>query len=306
MIPRVYDVVILGNPSYNVLTEVSDPELEYAITSCSIYSGAILAKIDIGPFALIGAVGTRFRDRVVADIERLQIPEHYLIDSNGTIEVFLNNGTDPPQNLVTSINEIRIRDFPEEFLRTEFILLNPVIREIHIELMEWLSTSSDAKLLLDPRFRTVGSNGKAMMLSDHHMAEEALQFVEVVKTNKAESLVMTGEVDPFLAAEAMVEAGCGIGIVTLGSEGSIIFDGIDFFSIPAFKAATVDTTGAGDAYFAGFTKQLLDSQPLADCGAFASTIAGMMIGSPDGLNFNIKLDHVMEKSLELSEDITIR
>jgi sugar/nucleoside kinase (ribokinase family) len=104
----------------------------------------------------------------------------------------------------------------------------------------------------------------------------------------------------------MAEAGCGIAIVTLGSEGSIIFDGVDFFSIPAYKTATVDTTGAGDAYFAGFTKQLLDAQPLADCGAFASTIAGMMIESSDGLSFNFKMEDLHEKSLELSEAVTIR
>ncbi|MFX1369175.1 MAG: carbohydrate kinase family protein [Promethearchaeota archaeon] len=304
--PRVYDVVVIGNPAYNVRTDVSDLDAEMIVTSGSVYSAAILAKADITQLAIIGAVGERCRDQVITDIDRFNIPEHYLINSNGTIEVSLGNEGAQSVSLLTAITEIRIRDIPEEFLNTNYVILNPVIREIHIEFMEWLSTSTDAKILLDPRFRNVGSNGKALYLTDHHIAEDALQFVDIVKPNHAESIIMTGEKDPFLAAEALVEAGCETAIITMGGEGSIVFDGSDFYSIPALDGRPVDTTGAGDAYFAGFVKHLLDGYQLAECGAFASALAGMVIQSPAGLNFVLNLKEVYQRSRDISEAITIR
>jgi sugar/nucleoside kinase (ribokinase family) len=302
----VYDVVVIGNPAYNVRTEVSAPDIELTITSSSIYSAAILAKADVTQLAIIGAIGTRCREQLLNDIDRFHIPEHYLINSNGTIEVSLGNESDPSMSLLTAITEIGIRDIPEEFLNAKYIILNPVIREIHIEFMEWLSTSTDAKILLDPRFRNVGTNGKALHLTDHHVAEDALAFVDIVKPNKSESMVMTGEKDPFLAAEALVEAGCETAIITMGHEGSIIFDGSDFYSIPAIEGNPVDTTGAGDAYFAGFVKQLLDGQQLVECGVFGSTLAGMMIQSPDRLDFAFNIEEVRQRSRAISDGVTIR
>jgi fructoselysine 6-kinase len=54
-----------------------------------------------------------------------------------------------------------------------------------------------------------------------------------------------------VAADA-VDGGAALAVVTCGAEGSIAFDGRTTWRIPAAPVGVVDTTGAGDAYAAGF------------------------------------------------------
>lgn len=54
-----------------------------------------------------------------------------------------------------------------------------------------------------------------------------------------------------LALEA-VSGGASLAVITLGADGSIAFDGTSWWSADAEPTAVVDTTGAGDAYIAGF------------------------------------------------------
>ncbi len=53
-------------------------------------------------------------------------------------------------------------------------------------------------------------------------------------------------------AEAAVEGGAALAVVTCGADGSIAFDGRTNWRVAAVPVEVVDTTGAGDAYAAGF------------------------------------------------------
>ena len=58
--------------------------------------------------------------------------------------------------------------------------------------------------------------------------------------------VLTGLSDPHEAARQLHEWGVKEVLVTLGSMGSLIFDGKDFYRIPAYKPKeVVDATGCG-------------------------------------------------------------
>ena len=59
--------------------------------------------------------------------------------------------------------------------------------------------------------------------------------------------VLTGLSDPHEAARQLYEWGVKEVLVTLGGMGSLIFDGKDFYRIPAYKPReVVDATGCGD------------------------------------------------------------
>jgi sulfofructose kinase len=62
---------------------------------------------------------------------------------------------------------------------------------------------------------------------------------------------------------------------TLGSEGVLAYDGAQFHYAPAFRVDTVDTTGAGDIFHAGFIYGLLQGWPLPRQLEFACAAAAL-------------------------------
>ena len=68
----------------------------------------------------------------------------------------------------------------------------------------------------------------------------------LVRCNRAEAEVLTGEPDPVAAAESLVAAGARHAIVTLGAGGALLRGGGLRLDVPGVPARAVDTTGAGD------------------------------------------------------------
>lgn len=68
---------------------------------------------------------------------------------------------------------------------------------------------------------------------------------------------------------------CRLTAATLGEGGVLAWDGARFHFAPAYRVKTVDTTGAGDLFHAGFIFALLQGWPLQRQLAFASAAAGL-------------------------------
>jgi sulfofructose kinase len=69
--------------------------------------------------------------------------------------------------------------------------------------------------------------------------------------------------------------GCRLTAATLGHEGVLAWDGSQFHYTPAFQVQTLDTTGAGDIFHAGFIYGLLQGWPLARQLDFACAAAAL-------------------------------
>jgi sulfofructose kinase len=69
--------------------------------------------------------------------------------------------------------------------------------------------------------------------------------------------------------------GCRLTAATLGHEGVLAWDGSHFHYAPAFQVKTVDTTGAGDIFHAGFIYGLLQGWPLPRQLDFACAAAAL-------------------------------
>ncbi|HYL47253.1 MAG TPA: PfkB family carbohydrate kinase [Candidatus Limnocylindrales bacterium] len=79
---------------------------------------------------------------------------------------------------------------------------------------------------------------------------------------------------------------CRLTAATLGEEGVLAWDGTSFHYAPAFRVETVDTTGAGDIFHAGFIYGLLQGWPLQRQLDFACAAAALnctAIGARGGI-----------------------
>ena len=98
---------------------------------------------------------------------------------------------------------------------------------------------------------------------------------------------LTGEANLRVALRALqARYGCRLTAATLGHEGVIAWDGSQFHYAAAFRVESVDTTGAGDIFHAGFIYGLLQGWPLARQLDFACAAAALnckAIGARGGI-----------------------
>jgi sugar/nucleoside kinase (ribokinase family) len=99
--------------------------------------------------------------------------------------------------------------------------------------------------------------------------------------NLDEAEVLTGARDPEAAARAVAEA-YGEAVVTLGIDGSVWSDGVTVVRAPAVPVTAVDSTGAGDAFAAGFLAARLAGRTPADALAAAARLAADAVSAVGG------------------------
>jgi ribokinase len=101
----------------------------------------------------------------------------------------------------------------------------------------------------------------------------------VLLPNVGELEALTAKPDYRDGAEFMLKKGVKVVAVKLGSKGCFVTDGKESHLIKAFKVKVVDTTGAGDAFCAGFLYSLLKGKGLYDCGRLGNFVASRCIMS---------------------------
>ena len=122
-----------------------------------------------------------------------------------------------------------------------------------------------------------------------------LASADIFLPNQREAALIGGVEDPLASAHALVAraekagrdpaAGPITVAVKLGAGGALVVRGDEALRLPADRAQVVDSTGAGDAFDAGFIYGFLDGRPLAECLALAvacGTLSTRAIGGVDG------------------------
>jgi ribokinase len=99
----------------------------------------------------------------------------------------------------------------------------------------------------------------------------------VAMPNAMELKQLTGEADYRQGADFLLAKGVKIVVVKLGADGCYVTDGHEQRHIEAFKVKAVDTTGAGDAFCAGFLYGLLHDKKLFECGRLGNFVASRCV-----------------------------
>ena len=108
--------------------------------------------------------------------------------------------------------------------------------------------------------------------------KEALQYIHFLKANEHEMEVLTGYDDVAMAAKQLYDWGVKEVLITLGSMGSVIYDGTTFHMIPAYKPKEVmDATGCGDTYMTGYLYKRAKGAGIEEAGRFAAAMSTLKI-----------------------------
>jgi sugar/nucleoside kinase (ribokinase family) len=101
----------------------------------------------------------------------------------------------------------------------------------------------------------------------HSQRERAwgiIEFADLVFANLDEARALLGHDDDLALLEALL-ARTGTVVIKLGSRGCIAGTADQVVGLPAIVTDVVDTTGAGDAFSAGFLPRWLEGASLAEC-----------------------------------------
>jgi len=121
-------------------------------------------------------------------------------------------------------------------------------------------------------------------IASSHFAEGNREFlksfikekVDILFANDLEIFSYTGQ-EPERAIRKLAKD-VDIVVIKLGSRGSYIQRGAEFYHISAAPAEVIDTSGAGDLYAAGFLYGLIENYHLTHCGKIGAFLAAKILG----------------------------
>ncbi len=179
----------------------------------------------------------------------------------------------------------------DEIKKCDYILICPLNpREISIDLLKYLKENTKAKLAgdLDFYISDVKEDGEVIKMSNRNI-DNLLRSLDIVVISKKDRIIKGSNEDilRYIADRGVKEV-----IMTQGSKGALIYSKEEdkIYNIPAVKPKRIiDTTGAGDTFFAGYVAARYKGKDVKDAGNFASKVASAKLESTGALNkkFNI-------------------
>jgi len=134
-----------------------------------------------------------------------------------------------------------------------------------------------------------------------------LSMIDFLVPNEHEIGLLNGSAqksdpDMFQQAEILISHGLKHLIVTLGSQGSVYFDGMTKEGVifPPYKVNTIDTTGAGDCFIGALAVGLCEGKTIASAAGFASAASAISVtrlGAQSSLPTRREVEEFMDKIL---------
>ncbi len=140
-----------------------------------------------------------------------------------------------------------------------------------------MKTLSNIKISLDP--------GELYARKGLATLKPLIKRSFVLLLNENEIKLLTGK-NYREGSKMLVNEGVNIVAAKLGKRGCYVTDGKETHLIEPYKVKVVDTTGAGDAFCAGFLYGLIKNKDLHECGRLGNFVASRCIretGAREGL-----------------------
>ncbi|MFV0548043.1 MAG: ribokinase [Limnobaculum xujianqingii] len=164
---------------------------------------------------------------------------------------------------------------------SEIIAISEQLKKSDVLLVQ-LENNFDATFNV---MRLANALGVKIILNPAPYSHEILQFIElanIITPNETEASLLSGvEVTDIAsaqqAAREIAHKGVQTVIITLGSNGALLYENNQFQHIPALPAVAVDTTGAGDAFTGALTAAIASGQNLGWAVKYATAFASLAV-----------------------------
>ena len=143
--------------------------------------------------------------------------------------------------------------------------------------------SSKAKISLNPGGLIIGLGYKKI--------KKLLSLTDIYISSKSEAEALYGTRNINKLVDLLLAEGIETIALTLSSQGCLVANSNEKYKLSSYKVKVVDTTGAGDAFSAGFIYGLIKGFPLKKCGKYGNAIAALCI-TTSGARFQYSIKEV--------------
>lgn len=155
------------------------------------------------------------------------------------------------------------------------------------EVVEYLSSKGRVSIDVQGYLREV--RDEKVYPIDWKEKLKVLKHTYYLKVNETEMETITGLKDAHEAAKQIHAWGVTEVIITLGSEGSLVYVDDKFYEIPAYPPhEVVDATGCGDTYSAGYLYKRLQGATPTEAGKFAAAMCTIKLEHNGPFNRSIE------------------
>lgn len=155
------------------------------------------------------------------------------------------------------------------------------------EVVEYLSSKGRVSIDVQGYLREV--RDEKVYPIDWKEKLKVLKHTYYLKVNETEMETITGLKDAHEAAKLIHAWGVTEVIITLGSEGSLVYVDDKFYEIPAYPPhEVVDATGCGDTYSAGYLYKRLQGATPTEAGKFAAAMCTIKLEHNGPFNQSIE------------------
>jgi ribokinase len=291
----VFDAVGFGGLNVDKLfkvNKIAKAEEESFIIDCEEACGGSAANTIVGLARFGCKVG--FIGKVADDREGKMLVEDFCregVDTNGiicakrgrsgTVMGFVDEKGDRALYVDPGVNDrIEFNEIKKEYaFQTRFLHLTSFVGEKSFQTQKRMieALPQTVKLSFDPG-ELYARKGSTL--------ESIVEKTFVLMPNLNELELLTKTTDYRKGAKVLLKKGVEIVAVKLGSKGCYVTDGKESHNVEPFKVKVVDTTGAGDAFCAGFLYGLISGKNLYECGRIGNFVASrciMKVGARAGL-----------------------
>lgn len=251
--------------------------------SLQLGGGVPATLINLGRLGIETHIATELGDDMFSRFAQEKFQE------NGVAPVNLYTGDKIPLNITSAII------LPED--RTFFTYGKGSIEPDNKALETFYQTATGAKVVLMqpggflPVYERLKAEGSILVLDtgwDENLSFDTygkyLEIADYYTPNRKEALQITGETTPERAAERLHTYFDKV-VVKVDKDGCIGSEnGQQFFVKSVSEFQNADSTGAGDAFLAGFIYGLMHDAPLATCIAYGNITGGKAVTAVGALS----------------------
>ena len=288
--------VIIGSLNYDIilkqkrLPKIGETFVADSITMCGGGKGANqavqLSKLG-GKAFMAGCVGNdKFGEELLSNLQKHNVnTDNVKLSEKNNTGMGIVNVFDDGKLIATitrganyDITNSDIDKIKNEIISAQIIILQ---MEIPIEVIEYvinLASKHDVYIILNAAPAC-------------EIKEEVLSKVNCLVVNETEaSFYLNKEINDVKSSidncEELYRKIKDLLIITLGENGSLLYDGKEKLHIKARKAEVTETTGAGDSFIGAFAYKLLNDSSYKEAAEFASLVSSITvtkIGAQDSM-----------------------
>ncbi|MEM1505584.1 ribokinase [Domibacillus sp. 8LH] len=279
-------VAVIGSLNYDIIfkqkkfPEIGETYMADSVTFCSGGKGANQAvqcsKLGLKTY-MVGKIGDdNHGEMLLKSLQKYNVDTTFITTSNTNTGLGVVNSLEDGSVVATISTGANYALTVEDIKNAEDVIAKSSIvilqLEIPLEVVEYsikMAKKHNCFIILNAA-------------PSNEISEECIKLVNCLVVNESEASFFAGEKienlgDAMKYCKKIYNKISDVLVITLGKQGSLIYDGEQKYFIEPHKVEAIETTGAGDSYIGALAYGILNKMTYQQAGSFASKVSSMTV-----------------------------